>query len=50
MTVISGTMTILLPGETFWREFKPFDTFRVEKGQKFKLKIPADAAYLCIYK
>lgn len=50
MTVISGTMNILLLGETAWREFKPFDTFRVEKGQKFKLKIPADAAYLCIYK
>ena len=50
MTVISGAMTILLPGDTEWREFKPFDTFRVEKGQKFRLRIPTDTAYLCIYK
>jgi uncharacterized protein YaiE (UPF0345 family) len=50
MTVISGTMNVLLPGETSWKEFKPFDTFRIEKDQKFKLRIPADAGYLCIYK
>jgi uncharacterized protein YaiE (UPF0345 family) len=49
MTVISGTMVILLPDEDDWKEFNPFDSFRVEKDKKFKLKIPADAAYLCIY-
>jgi uncharacterized protein YaiE (UPF0345 family) len=49
MTVISGSMTVLLPDETAWKEYKPFDTFSVEKDKKFKLKIPADTAYLCVY-
>jgi purine/pyrimidine-nucleoside phosphorylase len=49
MTVVSGSMTVLLPDETTWKEYKPFDSFRVEKDRKFKLKIPADAAYLCVY-
>ena len=50
MTVISGTMIIQLPDETEWKEYHPFDKFRVEKDKKFKLKIPAEAAYLCVYK
>jgi purine/pyrimidine-nucleoside phosphorylase len=50
MTVVSGTMTVLLPGETEWKEYKPFDTFKVGKDKKFRLKIAADAAYLCLYK
>jgi purine/pyrimidine-nucleoside phosphorylase len=50
MTVVSGSMTILLPGEKEWKEYKPFDQFIVPKDSKFKLKIAADAAYLCLYK
>jgi purine/pyrimidine-nucleoside phosphorylase len=50
MTVVSGSMVVLLPGETEWKEYRPFDTFRVEKDKKFKLKIAADAAYLCLYR
>lgn len=50
MTVISGEMTILLPDETEWKTYRPFDTFIVAKDSKFKLKIPGDAAYLCRYK
>jgi uncharacterized protein YaiE (UPF0345 family) len=49
ITVVSGTMIILLPGETEWKKFHPFDSFKVEKEKKFKLKIPSDAAYLCLY-
>lgn len=50
MTVVSGFMNVLLPGETNWVEYKPFDTFIVGKDQNFKLKIKSDAAYLCRYK
>lgn len=50
MTVVSGQMTVLLPGETAWKEFKPFDQFIVPKDSKFQLKIVSDAAYLCIYR
>lgn len=49
MTVISGEMTVLLPNETEWKTYKPYDTFMVEKDAKFKLKIAADCAYKCIY-
>ena len=49
MTLVSGIMTVLLPGQSEWKEFKPFDTFMVPKDQKFKLKIASDAAYLCRY-
>jgi uncharacterized protein YaiE (UPF0345 family) len=50
MTVISGSMTVLLPGETEWKTYKPFETFIVQKDARFKLIIDADAAYRCLYR
>ena len=50
MTVVSGHMVVLLPGETTWNNYAPFDTFIVPKDSKFKLKIVQDTAYLCLYK
>ena len=50
MTVVSGTMVVQLPGETGWKEYNPFDTFIIRKDQKFRLRISADAAYLCLYR
>ena len=50
MTVVSGVMTVKLPGENEFRDYKPFDTFIVPKDTKFQLKIAADAAYICLYK
>jgi uncharacterized protein YaiE (UPF0345 family) len=50
VTVVSGVMTVKLPGETAFRDYKPFDTFIVPKDAKFQLKITADAAYICLYK
>lgn len=49
VTVVSGEMTVLLPGSDNWQTFQPFDTFMVPKDSKFRLKIEADAAYLCRY-
>ena len=49
MTVISGVMVVQLPGETEWKAYKPFEKFVVPKDSKFKLRIAADAAYLCLY-
>ncbi len=49
MTVISGTMVVLLPGETEWKEYKPYDMFIVPKDTKFRLRIASDAAYVCRY-
>jgi purine/pyrimidine-nucleoside phosphorylase len=50
ITVISGKMSVLLPGELQWKEFKQNDTFVVPKEKKFFLKIAADTAYLCLYR
>jgi len=50
MTVISGAMTVKLPGEQEWKEYRPFDTFIVAKDCKFNLRIAADAAFLCLYR
>lgn len=50
MTVVSGSMTVLLPGEKEWKTYAPFQTFVVPAGQKFKLKLEHPAAYRCIYK
>jgi purine/pyrimidine-nucleoside phosphorylase len=49
MTVISGVMVVMLPGETEWKSYKPFEKFIVPKDSKFKLRIASDAAYLCLY-
>jgi purine/pyrimidine-nucleoside phosphorylase len=50
VTVVSGMMTVQLPGETGWENYKPYETFMVEKDRKFKLKIKTDTAYVCLYK
>lgn len=50
MTVVSGVMSVKLPGESTFKDYKPFDTFIVPKDNKFQLKIAADAAYVCLYK
>jgi uncharacterized protein YaiE (UPF0345 family) len=50
MTVLAGTMQVLLPGEAQWREFRKFESFVVEKGLKFKVKVDCDTPYLCLYK
>jgi hypothetical protein len=50
MTVVSGALTVLLPGGEAWKDFKAGQSFTVGAGQKFQLKVAADAAYLCLYK
>jgi uncharacterized protein YaiE (UPF0345 family) len=50
MTVTSGEMIVLLPGETNWKTIQQFETFIVEKDQKFKVKVNESTSYKCIYK
>ena len=50
MTVISGTLSILQPGETEWKTFNKFESFEVAKDVKFKVKCTEDTPYLCLYK
>jgi len=50
MKVITGKMTVKLPGSDRWQDFKAGDTFEVASNQKFQLKISADTSYLCLYR
>jgi uncharacterized protein YaiE (UPF0345 family) len=50
MTVISGSMTVLLPGETDWKSYKPYETFAVQAGQRFGVRTEQPCAYRCLYK
>ena len=50
MTVTSGEMNVLLPGENSWKCYKPFETFIVEKDVTFKVKVACDTSYRCLYK
>jgi uncharacterized protein YaiE (UPF0345 family) len=49
MTVISGKLTVKLPGADAWRDYPARQSFRVEANQKFQLRVAADTAYLCLY-
>ncbi len=50
MTVISGTLTVKLPGSNEWRIYKNGESFEVAANEKFALKVEEETAYLCIYK
>lgn len=50
MTVTSGVMNVMLPGETEWKAYKEFETFIVDKDVKFKVKMDTDVSYRCLYK
>ena len=49
MTVVSGKLTVLLPGEKDWKAYPAGATFTVAPNNKFKLKVAEDSAYLCLY-
>jgi len=50
MTLISGTMSVMLPGESVFKKVKTNETFIVAANVKFQLRIEGQAAYLCLYK
>lgn len=49
MTVVSGALTVMLPGATDWRTYNQGDHFIVEENKKFQLKVEIATAYLCTY-
>jgi purine/pyrimidine-nucleoside phosphorylase len=49
MTVISGSLTVKLPGSSAWKTFKTGDYFIVAANEKFQLKVAEETAYLCTY-
>jgi len=50
MTVVSGKMEVMLPGEAEWTAYIPFRTFIVPANIRFKVKMETETAYICHYK
>lgn len=50
MTVITGALSVLLPGETEWRKVGKGETFAVPANSKFQVKATKDSSYLCLYR
>ena len=50
MTLISGQMSVKLPGSDSWRDIAINETFVVEANTSFLVKIGCDTSYLCLYK
>ena len=49
MTVVSGCLTVQLPGETEWKDYTKGDSFEVAANESFHLKVAEETAYLCTY-
>jgi len=49
MTVITGALTVKLPGSNGWQQFNAGDQFIVAANQNFQLEVAVDTAYLCTY-
>lgn len=49
MTVVSGALTVKLPGSDEWNTYAPGNSFIVPAGEAFQLIVAVDTAYLCTY-
>lgn len=49
MTVISGALTVKLPGSDEWQTYQQGESFIVDAKQSFQLKVSVETAYLCSY-
>jgi uncharacterized protein YaiE (UPF0345 family) len=49
MTVVSGSLTVKLPGNETWQVFAEGESFEVPANTRFQLKVAVDTAYLCTY-
>ncbi|MHC5082390.1 MAG: pyrimidine/purine nucleoside phosphorylase [Planctomycetota bacterium] len=50
MTVVSGKLTVKLPGSQAWVDYDVNQMFTVEADQKFQVKTDVQTAYLCLYR
>jgi uncharacterized protein YaiE (UPF0345 family) len=49
MTVVSGALTVRLPGSEDWTTFEQGDRFVVAANETFQLRVGVETAYLCTY-
>ncbi|MGK3142762.1 pyrimidine/purine nucleoside phosphorylase [Pantoea sp. C2G6] len=49
MTVVSGSLKVLLPGETEWKWYEAGAVFNVPGHSEFHLQVGEPSSYLCRY-
>jgi len=49
MHVVSGCMTVRLPGSDDWQVFDEGDRFDLPADAEFEVRIEQQTAYLCLY-
>lgn len=49
MTVVSGALTVKLPGSDDFETYEAGQSFTIEANQKFQVKVKVETAYLCTY-
>ncbi len=49
MTVVSGVLTVKLPGSDEWQVFGPGAVFSVPGNSEFQLQVAEPTSYLCKY-
>ncbi|MDR3662762.1 MAG: pyrimidine/purine nucleoside phosphorylase [Mycobacterium sp.] len=50
MTVVSGALTVQLPGRDAWETFAAGTQFTVPANSKFGVRTDVETAYLCEYR
>ena len=50
MTVISGSLTVQLPGQSDWATVGPGETFTVAAKVSFQVKVTETTSYICRYR
>ena len=49
MTMVSGALTVKLPGSDDFETYEAGQSFTIEANQKFQVKVEVETAYLCTY-
>ncbi len=50
MIILEGVLSVLLPEENNWRDYKKEEKFEVPANITFKVKTKGQVSYLCKYK
>lgn len=50
MSVVSGALTVRLPGQDTWQTFAAGTQFTVPAGSTFTVRAEVETAYLCEYR
>ncbi len=49
MTIINGELSVKLPNNDLWQDFKSGDSFEVAANTSFSVKVSVQTAYFCTY-